>query len=211
MTLNQYQVKTNRILPTPIQASAPVTLMSTENLMKARKQKPSPYPTYRLDVRGLFPQRSLARAHLSPGIEQPSWTRLPMPSLTVVLNYSTLSTQLRASLSDVMNADEAERGRFHKHVIHTLQEMVCVATDAARCAQQAIVAHIGAVTAARPGLTRAHIDYRRDQLIQLSTFRDNTFFQSILSDIMTIRDQGRTAVGRPREDCYSSSQTHPPL
>ncbi|KAI7824738.1 hypothetical protein BC939DRAFT_502712 [Gamsiella multidivaricata] len=66
---------------------------------------------------------------------------------TVVLNYDTLSTQLRTDLSEVMGADGAERDQFHKHVIHAVQEIVRAATDTVGCTQQAIVAYIDAVTA----------------------------------------------------------------
>ncbi|KAI7827651.1 hypothetical protein BC939DRAFT_444865 [Gamsiella multidivaricata] len=104
-----------------------------------------------------------------------------------------------------MNADEAERNRFHKHVVHTIQEMVRAATDAVRCDQQIIAAYIDAVTATRPGLMRADIDYRGEQLAQPRGFRHNTFFQNILSDIMTIHGQGDTAEERPRADAMANA------
>lgn len=107
---------------------------------------------------------------------------------TIAMNCGTLSKQLSHSIVPNLGVTQQEGDSLRKPITTTIEEMVRIATEATRCAQQAIASHIAHVFSTRPDMTEADITHRKVQFAQYSGFHNNTFFKNLLHDMYTWHD-----------------------
>ncbi|KAG0300303.1 hypothetical protein BGZ98_009291, partial [Dissophora globulifera] len=106
------------------------------------------------------------------------------------MNCGTLSTRLRSSFLYKPELNDNQRQQLARTMTNLIKEMVRIATDTTRHAQQAIAVHIANTMLAFPGMDNASIARRKTEFAQYNRFHSNTFFRNVMFDIFTFHDTG---------------------